>query len=343
MRHSSCIVLLAFLTLCSTAGCAPATSPTSSVPTEMTAPTATDTPLPATLTEPQPTPTLPTPTEPPPQDDGVTFGSWRLVARVEAPSTTFVVEFLDASFGIAVGHRGSIRVTSDGGSTWTEPERRTTARRFGLDIVDRLSAWNCGNEGHVLMTLDGGQTWQSVRSFGPDVPDHCRFLSFLDAESGWAATPRQLGATEDGGQSWRDIALPSTIQDIAAIALRTPSDGYVLDAAGDLFATHDGGETWHANTLGLEEGRRLVTSTVPMAAMRFVDGDQGVIVLQDDQTGTWAVFTADSGLTWQWEEIPGAPGRAPLFLAPDGKTLTLYDGTEAIVLRYNGPRLATPE
>ena len=142
MRHSSCIVLLAFLNLCSTAGCAPATSPTSSVPTEMTAPTATDTPLPTTPTEPQPTPTLPTPTEPPPQDDSVTFGSWRLVARVEAPSTTFVVEFLDASFGIAVGHRGSIRVTSDGGSTWTEPERRTTARRFGLDIVDRLSAWN---------------------------------------------------------------------------------------------------------------------------------------------------------------------------------------------------------
>jgi photosystem II stability/assembly factor-like uncharacterized protein len=258
---------------------------------------------------------------------------------VEVPATTFVAGFLDPSFGIAVGHRGAAQVTTDGGSTWSDAERRTTARRFGLEIVDTRTAWNCGNSGHVLATQDGGQTWKAVRSFGPDGPDHCRFLSFLDGETGWAATPHQLGATGDGGESWREVVLPGTIGDIAAIALRAPDDGYVLDAGGGLYATADGGETWLAGSLGLEPDQMLLTSTAPMAALRFIDPERGIAVIQESgaEGRTWSLLTADAGATWQWVPIPEAPGQTPLFLSPDGTMLTLLDGTEALVLRYDGP------
>jgi len=45
-----------------------------------------------------------------------------------------------------------------------------------------------------------------------------------------------------------ETPLPAGAGGIAAIALRTASDGYLLDSAGVLHVTGDGGQTWFSQT-----------------------------------------------------------------------------------------------
>ena len=245
--------------------------------------------------------------------------------------------FLDETFGITGGANGVVHYTTDGGKTWPRA-KNSSACRYGLEIVDEQVAWHCGNLGQVPVSTDGGRTWQAVTHYGPRYPNHCRFLSFLDAQTGWAATPYQLGATTDGGMTWTEIAPPEGIQDIAAIELRTATEGYLLDNAGVLYVTQDGGESWSSRrAFELEEsGGLLMTLSTPVAAMRFFDADHGVIVLSltgGGESKVLAMRTADGGQTWEQENVPAESGA--LYLTRDGTTLTLYDPAAGItVLRY---------
>ena len=332
------LILLGLIVACTLAPALPERTPV------QVASTATATPVTpaATPTERRPTPTpsaapapTPTPAEP------VFFGSWQMLRRTKAPSLAYAAGFLDAEFGITVGHQGDTRYTRDGGQTWERGESRSLCGQ-GLDIVDEQIAWYCGapwtgygSKGFVRLSADGGQTWQPVTGYGPPHPKHCRFLSLLDAQTGWAATPYQIGMTADGGETWTDLPLPEGIADIAAIALRTAADGYLLDVEGTIYLTQDAGQTWSTHRLGREGGKRLSTGSQPTAALRFHDADRGIAILQDTHH-LWTAHTTNGGQTWQWEEIPGVPTRCTLYLARDGETLTLFDGAEIIVLRYRG-------
>jgi hypothetical protein len=316
MKHSRLFALLVLLILM--VGCAPAT------------------PSPPTLTETAPTP-APTPTAAPPQaeDDS----PWQVVFEGRAEQSTTVAGFLDESFGITAGSAGEVYYTIDGGETWTRADNSSMCR-FGLEIVDKRLAWHCGNGGHVRASTDGGQTWRAAADYGPNEPNHCRFLSFLDAEIGWAATPSQLGATVDGGASWVDVALPEGIRDIAAIALRTAADGYLLDVAGNMFVTQDGGETWSPPSSGLiPEGKGLLLGGLaPAAAMRFLDADRGLVALSlkgEEGVEILTARTADGGQTWEPESALATFG-AP-FLTRDGTMLTVVGLSNKItVLHHHG-------
>jgi photosystem II stability/assembly factor-like uncharacterized protein len=153
----------------------------------------------------------------------------------------------------------------------------------------------------------------------------------MDDKTGWIATPLQLGVTKDGGITWKELTLPEGIKDIAAIALRTVTDGYLLDTEGTLFITQDAGETWSSRSLGLYEGEELdPNSYTPMAAMRFLDTDWGLVALSLTEKGKLKALvmrTVDGGLTWKRESVPVKYGT--LYLAHDGSTLTVVDFVNA--------------
>lgn len=284
-----------------------------------------------------PTETAPTATAAPSQAED--NSPWQVIFQGQVEQPTTVAGFLDETFGITAGSAGEVHYTTDGGETWSKADNSSMCR-FGLEIVDEQLAWHCGNGGHVRVSTDGGQTWQDVADYGPNEPNHCRFLSFLDAETGWAATPHQLGATVDGGASWIDVAPPEGIQDIAAIALRTTTDGYLLDTAGNMFVTQDGGETWSPPSLGLiPEGKELLLGGLaPAAAMRFLDADRGLVALSlkgEEGVEISTAHTADGGQTW--EQVSAVTTFGAPFLTHDGTLLTIVGLSNKItVLRHKG-------
>jgi photosystem II stability/assembly factor-like uncharacterized protein len=318
VKNTLFVVIPVLLALTSLMGCAPVAAPTATVllPAASVLP-----PTVAPSTVPSLTPSV---------------GPWKVIQQAQYEQSIYQAGFLDDSSGIMVGYNGAVYYSADGGQNWS-PGNNTSYCRFGLDIVDRQTAWNCGNGGHVRVSTDGGKNWQAVADFGSNEPDHCRFLSFLDAHTGWAAAPQLLGVTTDGGTTWNTLALPKDIKDIAAIALRTATEGYLLDTTGTVFVTTDGGQTWITHSLGLAGNEELTIAKAPTAAMRFTDAQNGMVVF-DLKDGVFSARTTDGGQTWKREPVAITYNAPTLYLAHDGLTLTAIDGVfNLMVLRYQKP------
>jgi photosystem II stability/assembly factor-like uncharacterized protein len=232
-----------------------------------------------------------------------------------------VAAFQNETYGLTAGPDDDVRYTTDGGVSWIRASGELHCRH-GVEIVDERVAWHCGNGG-MRVSLDGGRTWRTVS------PSLCPDLSFLDAKTGWAASPYQLQATADGGASWTELATPVREEEIAAIAILKSGAGYVLDGIGNLYLTTDGGVSWEKRSLGLSTGEQLVPSVNgPRAALRFLDDRNGIAVFDLLDRSVWFAVTKDGGRTWRREEIPSLRDQSyyfQIYLSRDGGWLTVTD------------------
>ncbi len=262
---------------------------------------------------------------------------WQRIGQYQVQSLNLLVGFDDAMLGISVGEDGHNLYTQDGGQTWSEADNQSMGL-YGLEIVDGEAAFACGNGSTVRVSGDGGVSWQVAANFGAGFPGHCRFMSFADRETGWAATPSMLGSTPDGGATWTALALPAGAKGLAAISLVTPGQGFLLDVSGRLFATADEAATWtSAGQLPLG-GLAIGSLSYPLAAMRFQDGLRGMVVVSAIVEGAGQVTayqTTDGGATWTQESVP-VPYGAP-YLSRDGRFLTMLTPPYTVtVVSYNG-------
>lgn len=276
------------------------------------------------------------------QDDG----RWEVILQTEGEKPMRMAAFLDENTGYTSGPQANkVHYTSDGGQTWTKAESSPYCV-FGLDIVDAQTVRICALDYQGLST-DSGQTWQiddggQTWRIGSGVGGNGCLLSFTNASTGWILDSQKLRVTVDSGQTWEDVAVPE-IGNIAAISLRAPGEGYVLDFDGTLHTTQDGGKNWSSQShLDLEkyEGLKFMPIALSTAAMRFFDADRGLIVLNligdEGKTKVVALHTADGGQTWEDEVVTSDIGS--LHLSRDGKVLTitsLFSSGTITVYRYN--------
>lgn len=130
------------------------------------------------------------------------------------------VAFVDAQSGWAVGDRGVIWHTDDGGQNWQLQQSGTAARLTCVQFLDAQRGWAAGYEvwpvlgqtrGVLLHTPDGGRHWHRDRN---TLLPSLRAVKFVTSMQGWAVGassalyPGGILWTEDGGQSWS--AVPTT-------------------------------------------------------------------------------------------------------------------------------------
>ena len=185
-----------------------------------------------------------------------------------------------------------------------------------------------------MLSTDGGQTWQATaeKAGGFDC-----LLAFADTVTGWAASDRGFEATTDGGATWEELVLPEGVGEVVAISLRTPGDGYLLDTDSALHVTQDGGKTWSLmGTLKREDGSAVTGLLPAQAAVRFLDAEHGMVVVDLGKAGMTVLRTRDGGQTWK-EESLGVDWAAP-YLSRDGMIVALVTtmDPEIIVLQYQG-------
>ena len=86
--------------------------------------------------------------------------------------------FTNQKIGWAIGHRGLILQTKDGGKTWEKRESFTNSILRSVNFIDEKRGFIVGNrnENGVSMwqTADGGETWQAVKN---DFPNLHRIVS----------------------------------------------------------------------------------------------------------------------------------------------------------------------
>ena len=206
-----------------------------------------------------------------------------------------------------------------------------------MDIVDVQTIWQCGMK-NVSVSTDGGKTWKAIAEKAGGMG--C-ILSFANAKTGLFGFGAKFQMTTDGGATWNELALPKEVSRVAAISLRTPKDGYLVDKEGILYITQDAGKTWSSKSLGLNapEIKGFVSggfvNEIPQAAVRFTDDNHGLVVLGlSSKTGMIALRTADGGKTWKEESLPVEFQGAP-YISHDGKFLTVnLWGKGITVLKY---------
>ncbi len=219
---------------------------------------------------------------------------------------------------------GATMRTDDGGATWAYEELILPGcvqfcDVHGLDVVSEDLLWAGTDHSTVYFSTDSGKTWNRVTDPGPAATTF-PFVSFIDAQLGWLGYPSEIFSTQDGGTTWTKLSLPDGVEKVAAINRPTASDGYVLDSAGRLHKTVDGGKSWTTQDLVLGKAV-LVNDELPNAAMRFPDPQHGVIVLglMDDGGKVRLLRTSDGGVTW--EQILLTVSMGSFQLSNDGSIL----------------------
>ncbi len=262
--------------------------------------------------------------------------SWKQIKEIKPADkgmTSRLVGFYNDSFGISTARYGRVFYTVDGGETWVSG-KNYSACIAGVEMIDESNAFITANNSQVRLTKDGAANWDKVPNFGNMDNEHCRYLSFIDENTGWIANKKEIGFTTDGGQSWTSINVPANLSVISAIWLNSAEEGYILDDKGIMFTTGDGGATWTEKDLKLQ-GLQIVVC--PTAAFHITDSNHfQLVVLQKNATecSYYYYSTSDGGATWDKQEQILNDKFGYIHLNREGTLLTYTDGTDCQITVY---------
>lgn len=76
--------------------------------------------------------------------------TWEII-RPGVNATLWAVDFGSDGFGVAVGDRGTILVSTDGGVSWGLEESPVDAQLLSVSVLDAEHAWVSGKEGVILV------------------------------------------------------------------------------------------------------------------------------------------------------------------------------------------------
>jgi len=245
---------------------------------------------------------------------------------------------------VAVGERGHILLSRDGGGAWTQADVPTRALLTGVFMHDAQLGWAVGHDEVALRTRDGGQTWERV-NYAPENEKPLLDVWFADGQRGLAVGAYgELLATSDGGSTWEPRPVNGG-DDFHLNAIVPAGDGtvYVAAEAGRLYRSDDGGATWQAlpspypgSFFGL-----LPLSNGPLLAF----GLRGNLYRSSDKGQTWERIETgtEATLTSALELAPGrfvVGGMAGTLLWSDGASGAVrkqeLPGRKAIVAMARG-------
>lgn len=243
---------------------------------------------------------------PAPVGPGPPLPEWAVIARL-APESLLLDVARSGERLLAVGERGHILVSSDGGASWTQAKVPTRALLTGVYLLDSQLGWAVGHDAVVLRTRDGGTTWERVH-YAPEDERPLLDVWFKDAEHGLAASAYgELLATSDGGDSWQRRAIRDG-DDFHLNQIVAARDGtlYVAAEAGHLYRSDDGGGSWLALPSPYEGSFFGVLPLAEGPVLAF--GLRGRLFASDDRGKSWTrIETATEATLLSGLEI--GPGR----------------------------------
>jgi photosystem II stability/assembly factor-like uncharacterized protein len=284
------------------------------------------------------------------------------------PGVLSTIHMIDVKTGWAITDRGRIARTADGGGQWKDvtPNYPSTANLQSVvaEFLTSSLAWvavSAPGSGTritaVFYSTDGGQTWQETTVQTSIVTR----ITFINAQNGWllseqahsaSAEAVEIFRTTDGGKAWVRVAVALASSTDApppghlpfggsksGLGFSSATTGWVTGASplsdyALFYVTHDGGTTWHPQTLPLppEHGSAYLSILSP----RFFTANDGILPVSINRGNATLLdiyVTHNGGATWQsgtplvasataWDFIDGNHGWASdgtgLFMTSDG-------------------------
>jgi len=275
-----------------------------------------------------------------------------IMARLASKTLTLDGVAVDGAL-VAVGERGHILISTDGGESWQQQASPTRTMLTGVYFHDRNLGWAVGHDSAILRTTDGGTTWELV-SWAPE--DEAPFFDvwFSDAENGVA-----IGAygayyeTTDGGATWSSRWISEDDWHLHKIARADNGKLYIAAEAGSVYRSDNDGEDWITLPSEYEGSYFGVLPLEGDSVLLF--GLRGHLFRSDDageswqeiDTGTVAMLTDGQVLADGTVVVIGLGGTV-LTSSDQGHTFTLHQqanrrGISAVVDTGDGTLLLVGE
>jgi photosystem II stability/assembly factor-like uncharacterized protein len=230
-------------------------------------------------------------------------GGW---GRLNSGSMAWLhaVFFLDQSRGWAVGSKGTVLQTLDGGNTWKP--RGASIEDVVRDIffIDEKTGWlvvevnayqlktQQDPRAYLMKTTDGGENWKRIEIKGFDVDAILVRAVFSRTGRGWTfGEGGSIYTTHDAGDTWSKLSSP-TRRLLLGGAFIDNDRGWIVGAGATIIQTSDGGDTWYQSRLP------QVEKSVRFNATSFVDNRKGWAV----GSGGSVYQTVNGGRTWQRQD-----------------------------------------
>ena len=226
-------------------------------------------------------------------------GAW---ARQNSKTLSWLhgVFFLDQSRGWAVGSKGALLATEDGGKSWEARPKPSDDVLRDIYFADPLNGWivcerniyqlksNSDPRTYLMNTTDGGENWKRVTMAGADVNARLVRAVFSPGGSGWAFGEGGAVYKSSGGDAkWVRLHSPTRHLLLGGTFI-DDNRGWLVGAGATIMQTSDGGETWHLSQLADASGIRF-------NATSFIGNRLGWAV----GSGGGIYRTVNGGRTWQ--------------------------------------------
>lgn len=212
------------------------------------------------------------------------------------------VFFLDQNRGWAIGSKGTLISTVDGGKTWQPVSASTTDVLRDIFFLDENNGWLVCEvnvyelklkdepRAYLMRTMDGGATWERVDIKGAEVDERLVRAVFNRSGRGWAfGEGGVIFSTRDGGTTWTRLQSPTRHLLLGGTFI-DEYRGWLVGAGTTIIQTSDGGSTWYQSRLPV-----VGQSAIRFAAASFVDNRLGWTV----GSGGSIYRTINGGRSWQ--------------------------------------------
>jgi photosystem II stability/assembly factor-like uncharacterized protein len=212
-----------------------------------------------------------------------------------------------------------VRVRKKGGPKTTERHDWIKGEISGrvVELKTGNAQWFAATSQGLYRSLDGGKSWT-----GGSVLGHKEFVSVdaLDKQV-LAASPGAATLSDDGGNTWSELKLPTYVSRINAVTIGPNSELWIVTHMG-AFRTKDAGLSWEHSMLGW-----------PVSNLTYLTYDRRNSRLLAVASGKKEVFESrDGGDTWTLAASSHWPIRN--IAVSNGKMLAVTD--------FNGVLAQTP-
>ncbi|WP_416394926.1 WD40/YVTN/BNR-like repeat-containing protein [Allohahella sp. A8] len=215
---------------------------------------------------------------------------------------------------VAVGQRGHIIYSDDGGKTWEQAEVPVNVLLTAVHFPDADHGWAVGHSGVILHSSDAGKTW--TKQFDGDDANKLVITeaeaTIEELEAAIAALQAGNGAAKGGKGSLADLEMQLeeaqySLEDAQEDAKLGPTKplldvwfqdsqrGFAVGSYGFFFRTVDGGKTWQNYSGNIDNLDRFHLNAINQVTggTIYIAGEGGIVFR-----------SVDAGESWQTMESP---------------------------------------